>query len=155
MIFLYIYANLLQYTMKKLSYFFLFILLFFNTSCKDSISGCVDASANNYNPSATINDECCYNCYTSLGYSLGEFCNYNLDFILENEFNGLIQCYSINGDVVPHQRKRVLLFLTPKESPCSGHMPLLTFTAIKKIPSEIRVCEGFKNNSILYLHFCR
>ena len=87
--------------MKKLSYFFLFILLFFNTSCKDSVSGCVDASANNYNPSATVNDECCYNCYTSLGYSLGEYCNYNLDFILENEFNGLIQCYSVNGDIVP------------------------------------------------------
>ena len=98
---MYIYANIIQFTMKKLSYFFLFILLFFNTSCKDSISGCVDASANNYNPSATVNDECCYNCYTSLGYSLGEYCNYNLDFILENEFNGLIQCYSINGDIVP------------------------------------------------------
>ncbi|MBQ81588.1 MAG: hypothetical protein CL825_03335 [Crocinitomicaceae bacterium] len=87
--------------MKKLSYLLLFILLFFNTSCKDGISGCVDASANNYNPSASVNDECCYNCYTSLGYSLGEYCNYNVDFILENEFNGLIQCYSVNGDVVP------------------------------------------------------
>lgn len=30
-----------------------------------------------------------------------------------------------------HLRKRVLLFLTTKESPCSGLMPLLTFTAIK------------------------
>ena len=48
------------------------------------------ATANNYNPSAELNDECCYNCFTSLGYSLGEYCNYNLDFILENEFNGLV-----------------------------------------------------------------
>ena len=87
--------------MRKLSYFLLFILLFFSRSCKDSISGCVYNSANSYNPSAALNDEYCYNCQTSLGYSLGEYCNYNLDFILENEFNGLIQCYSANGDVVP------------------------------------------------------
>ena len=30
-----------------------------------------------------------------------------------------------------HQRKTALLFLTTKESPCSGLMPLLTFIAIK------------------------
>ena len=87
--------------MKKLSYIFLFLALVFNASCKDSESGCVDPNASNYNPSATVNDECCYNCYTSLGYSIGEYCAYSLAFILENEFNGLIQCYSINGDVVP------------------------------------------------------
>ena len=87
--------------MKIQSCFFLLIMLLFNTSCEDSISGCIDPSSNNYNPSATVNDECCYNCYTSLGYSVGEYCNYNLNFILENEFNGLIQCYSVNGDIVP------------------------------------------------------
>ena len=87
--------------MKKLPYTLFFVLLFFNTSCKKTVSGCLDVNANNYNSVATFNDECCYNCYTSLGYSVGEYCNYNLDFILENEFNGLIQCYLVNGDVVP------------------------------------------------------
>ena len=87
--------------MKKPYYFFLYILLILNISCKNSVKGCLDPSANNFNASATINDDCCYNCYTSLGYSVGEYCNYNLDFILENEFDGLIQCFSVNGDVVP------------------------------------------------------
>ena len=74
-------------------------------------------NANNYNPSATVNDECCYNCFTSLGYSLGEFCNYNLDFILENEFNGLIQCYSVNGDIVPESAQEGTAILDAQGNP--------------------------------------
>ncbi len=103
--------------MKKLSYVFLFIALFFNASCKDSVSGCVDPNANNYNPSATVNDGCCYSCYTSLGYNVGEYCAYNLDFILENEFTGLIQCYSVNGDVVPASAQEGTAILDAKGEP--------------------------------------
>tara|TARA_B100001250_G_C19093495_1_gene483713 strand:- start:95 stop:445 length:351 start_codon:yes stop_codon:yes gene_type:complete len=87
--------------MNKLLYIALFSVLFFSESCKDRVSGCIDPIANNYNPVATLNEDCCYNCYTSLGYNVGEYCDYNLDFILENEFTGLIQCFSVNGDIVP------------------------------------------------------
>ena len=87
--------------MKRLLYLFFFILLCCGLSCKNSISGCVDPNASNYNANATINDQCCYNCYTSLGYEIGEYCGYNLSFILENEFDGLVQCYMVNGDIVP------------------------------------------------------
>ena len=87
--------------MKKLSYLVLLILLIFLGSCKESTPGCTDPNANNFNISATVNDECCFSCYTEHGYSVGEYCGYNLDFILENEFTGLIQANLINGDIVP------------------------------------------------------
>ena len=87
--------------MKKLTYFVLFTALLFNAACKDGVSGCVDPVANNYTPNATFNEECCYSCYTSLGYSVGDYCAYNVEFILENEFTDLVQCYSVNGDIVP------------------------------------------------------
>ena len=114
--FLYIYVTY-SIINEKAILLLLFIFLFLNTSCQESISGCIDANANNYNPSATVNDECCYNCFTSLGYSLGEFCNYNLDFILENEFNGLIQCYSVNGDIVPESAQEGTAILDAQGNP--------------------------------------
>lgn len=61
--------------MRSTLYFFI-AFIFLISSCKDDpIEGCMDSSAENYNPTATLNDESCI--FTIEGCIDSEACNFN------------------------------------------------------------------------------
>ena len=76
--------------MRFLPYALVCTTLFFISSCKKDVEGCIDSQACNYNPLATINNNCeypqeGYDCDDVFGCSDSLACNYNPEAIMVGE----------------------------------------------------------------------
>jgi len=84
--------------MKKLLYILLILPLFFISSCKKDIEGCIDQEAINYNPLANTDDGSCLSLQGDvIFYTIEDGGCGAIDVYIEDEFIGSITSFITNG----------------------------------------------------------
>ena len=57
--------------------------------------GCMDESATNFDETASIEGDCCYDCFDASQTLLGNYCGgYNNEAVIGVNFSGFFQCHS-------------------------------------------------------------
>lgn len=90
----------------KQKYFSILVFLLMISSCKEeTIHGCLDSNALNYNDNAIIdNNSCCFNCYEiNHGTFLETLCGSEVTHALNFGYSSdsVVHLWTIGGDYVP------------------------------------------------------
>mgnify|MGYP006080606735 CR=1 FL=1 len=84
--------------------------------------GCMDENAINYDENAYLMANCCFNCFDGNSTLLGYYCGgFDSESVIENNFSGPIQLWTLFGEFVPPGTNGGLLAFNQEGSPIIGN----------------------------------